>query len=96
MLNSGITKQLENVKCGLNSFTPTLEDIEEVKVNYNGMSENLASVPDLVERLSELQQEAKQYAKLKIAMKNINQILKLPENVAKANKCLDEIGRAHV
>lgn len=90
MLNSGITKQLEDVRCGLLSFTPTLEDIEEVKSEYHGMSENLSCVSDLVKSLSELQEESKQYAELKIAMKNIDQILKLPENVAKANQFIDD------
>lgn len=90
MLNSGITKQLENVRCGLSSFTSTLEDVEEVKSSYHDMTESLSCVPNLVDKLSELQKESKHYAQLKVARKNIDQILKLPENVAKANQCIND------
>ena len=59
MLNSAITKQLEGVKTGLESFNTSLLDIGEVKENYSHMADCLVSVPDLVAKLSELQQESR-------------------------------------
>ena len=90
MLNSAITKQLEGVRKGLNSFTVSLEDITEVKSNYNEMNMSLVGVPDLVQNLREIQEENKNFNQLKIAMKNINHIIKLPDNVKKATEYIDD------
>ena len=90
MFHSAMTTQLENVKHGLDAFIPALENVEEVKETYSEISSTLETVPELVQRLSELQEESKKYAQLKVAMQNINQIINLQENVKKANSLIDE------
>ena len=90
MLNSAITKQLEGVRKGLTNFTVSLDNITEVKTNYDEMNTSLVSVPDLVQNLREIQEENKNFTQLKIAMKNINHIIKLPDNVKKASEYIDD------
>ena len=89
MLQSAITKQLEGVRTGLESFKSTHEDIEEVKMNYDDMALNLMHVPDLVGRLHELQEENKKFTELKIAMKNLSQIVKIRETVDKTKQAIE-------
>lgn len=89
MLHSAITKQLEGVRTGLESFHSTHEDIQEVKVNYNDMAVNLKNVPDLVGRLHELQEENKKFKELKIAMRNLSQIVKIRESVDKTKQAIE-------
>ena len=89
MLHSAITKQLEGVRTGLESFQSTHEDIQEVKVNYDEMAVNLKNVPDLVGRLRELQEENKKFKELKIAMRNLSQIVKIRESVDKTKQAIE-------
>ena len=89
MLQSAITKQLEGVRTGLESFKATREDIQEVKMNYDDMALNLKNVPDLVGRLHELQEENKKFTELKIAMKNLSQIVKIRETVDKTKQAIE-------
>ena len=89
MLHSAITKQLEGVRTGLESFQSTHEDIQEVKVNYDEMAVNLKNVPDLVGRLHELQEENKKFKELKIAMRNLSQIVKIRESVDKTKQAIE-------
>ena len=89
MLQSAITKQLEGVRTGLESFKSTREDIQEVKMNYDDMALNLKNVPDLVVRLHELQEENKKFTELKIAMKNLSQIVKIRETVDKTKQAIE-------
>ena len=89
MLQSAITKQLEGVRTGLESFKATREDIQEVKMNYDDMALNLKNVPDLVVRLHELQEENKKFTELKIAMKNLSQIVKIRETVDKTKQAIE-------
>ena len=89
MLHSAITKQLEGVRTGLESFQSTHKDIQEVKVNYDEMAVNLKNVPDLVGRLHELQEENKKFKELKIAMRNLSQIVKIRESVDKTKQAIE-------
>ena len=90
MLHSAITKQLEGVKTGLESFKSTHDDIQEVKLNYEEMAVNLKNVPDLVGKLHELQEENKKFTQLKIAMKNLTQIVKIKETVDKTKQDIED------
>lgn len=90
MLHSAITKQLEGVKTGLESFKSTHDDIQEVKLNYEEMAVNLKNVPDLVGKLHELQEENKKFTELKIAMKNLSQIVKIKETVDKTKQAIED------
>ena len=90
MLNSAVTKQLEGIRKGVNNFSTSLDDITDVKKNYTEMNSSLVSVPDLVENLREIQEENKKFSQLKIAMKNINHIIRLPDNVKKAFEYIDD------
>ena len=90
MLHSAITKQLEGVKTGLESFKSTHDDIQEVKLNYEEMAVNLKNVPDLVGKLHELQEENKKFTQLKIAMKNLTQIVKIKETVDKTKQAIED------
>ena len=90
MLHSAITKQLEGVKTGLESFKSTHDDIQEVKLNYEEMADNLKNVPDLVGKLHELQEENKKFTELKIAMKNLSQIVKIKETVDKTKQAIED------
>ena len=89
MLHTAITKQLEGVRTGLESFQSTHEDIQEVKESYDDMAVNLKNVPDLVGRLHELQEENKKFKELKIAMRNLSQIVKIRESVDKTNQAIE-------
>lgn len=89
MLQSAITKQLDGVRTGLDSFKSTHEDIQEVKVNYDEIAVNLKTIPDLVGRLHELQEENKKFNELKIAMRNLSQIVKIKETVDKAKEAIE-------
>ena len=90
MLNSAITKQLEDVRIGLESFDSTHNDIEEVKVNYNDMAASLKSVPKLVGNLHEMQEENKKFTELKVAMRNLSQIVKIKETVDKTKQAIED------
>ena len=91
MLNSTMTKQLDGVQLGLESLESTFDNMKDVHDNYDQFSQSLTSVPALVRNLTELQQENTKLTQMKVAMKNINQVINLKDTVERARKSI-EIG----